>query len=152
MGYVLRVLVALAFIAVLATVAQLPGKPVAAQQLCVDSVTRCIYVALVLGGTQGDVFPTNTPTATSTSTATATTPPTITSNVPTFPPFLSPTPTTSTGPACDPSYPDFCIPPPPPDLNCTSPLIANRKDFTVLPPDPHRFDTDNDGVGCESRN
>jgi len=22
-------------------------------------------------------------------------------------------------------------------------------DFTVLPPDPHRFDRDKDGVGCE---
>ena len=22
--------------------------------------------------------------------------------------------------------------------------------FTVLPPDPHRFDSDRDGVGCES--
>jgi len=52
---------------------------------------------------------------------------------------------------CHPSYPDFCVPPPPPDLNCTSPLIAGRKNFAVLPPDPHRFDTDHDGVGCERR-
>jgi micrococcal nuclease len=48
---------------------------------------------------------------------------------------------------CDPSYPDFCIPPPPPDLDC--PDIAS-KDFAVLPPDPHGFDADSDGVGCES--
>ena len=27
--------------------------------------------------------------------------------------------------------------------------IAQRN-FTVLPPDPHRFDGDKDGVGCES--
>ena len=53
--------------------------------------------------------------------------------------------------SCHPSYPDFCIPPPPPDLNCTSPLITGRKNFTVLQPDPHRFDADRDGVGCESR-
>jgi micrococcal nuclease len=52
---------------------------------------------------------------------------------------------------CYPSYTEFCIPPPPPDLNCTSPLIAGRKNFTVLAPDPHRFDADHDGVGCESR-
>jgi hypothetical protein len=51
---------------------------------------------------------------------------------------------------CDPSYPDFCIPPPPPDLNCSAPVIAGRHNFRVLPPDPHHFDTDHDGIGCES--
>jgi micrococcal nuclease len=49
---------------------------------------------------------------------------------------------------CDPSYPDVCIPPPPPDLDCGD--IPYRS-FRVLPPDPHRFDgRDDDGVGCES--
>jgi micrococcal nuclease len=48
---------------------------------------------------------------------------------------------------CDPSYPDVCIPSPPPDLNCGS--IDYRR-FEVLPPDPHGFDRDLDGVGCES--
>jgi micrococcal nuclease len=48
---------------------------------------------------------------------------------------------------CDPSYPTVCIPPPPPDLNCKD--IPYRK-FTVLPPDPHGFDKDGDGIGCES--
>jgi micrococcal nuclease len=48
---------------------------------------------------------------------------------------------------CHPSYPDFCIPPPPPDLNCPD-IGANW--FTVLPPDPHGFDRDRDGWGCES--
>jgi len=48
---------------------------------------------------------------------------------------------------CDPSYPDFCIPPPPPDLNCSD---IPQKRFTVLQPDPHRFDGDKDGIGCES--
>jgi plastocyanin len=49
---------------------------------------------------------------------------------------------------CDPSYPDVCIPPPPPNLNCGD--ISERR-FTVLPPDPHGFDgRDNDGIGCES--
>ena len=48
---------------------------------------------------------------------------------------------------CHPSYPDFCIPPPPPDLNC--PDIPHKR-FTVLPPDPHKFDRDKNGIGCES--
>jgi hypothetical protein len=48
---------------------------------------------------------------------------------------------------CDPSYPDFCIPPPPPDLDCDE---VNGSDFTVRPPDPHGFDGNSDGVGCES--
>jgi micrococcal nuclease len=48
---------------------------------------------------------------------------------------------------CDPSYPDVCIPPPPPDLNCADIPYRN---FRVLPPDPHRFDGDGDGIGCES--
>lgn len=48
--------------------------------------------------------------------------------------------------ACDPSYPDVCIPPSPPDLDCGQ--ILERR-FTVLPPDPHRFDGDDDGIGCE---
>jgi hypothetical protein len=51
------------------------------------------------------------------------------------------------GGACDPAYPDFCIPPPPPDLDCPD---INATDFTVQGTDPHGFDADNDGVGCES--
>jgi endonuclease YncB( thermonuclease family) len=48
---------------------------------------------------------------------------------------------------CDPSYPDFCIPPPPPDLDCAQ---VPGSHFTVRPPDPHGFDGNDDGVGCES--
>jgi hypothetical protein len=48
---------------------------------------------------------------------------------------------------CDPSYPDICIKSPPPDLNC--PEIPN-KNFKVIGNDPHGFDRDNDGIGCES--
>ncbi len=47
---------------------------------------------------------------------------------------------------CDPSYPDVCIPPPPPDLNCAD---ISHRNFVVLPPDPHNFDGDGDGIGCE---
>ncbi|MEA5077523.1 MAG: thermonuclease family protein [Anaerolineaceae bacterium] len=49
---------------------------------------------------------------------------------------------------CDPSYPDFCIPSPPPDLDCKD--VLPHKRFKVLPPDPHRFDGDGNGIGCES--
>ena len=49
--------------------------------------------------------------------------------------------------SCDPAYPGVCIPPPPPDLDCGD--ISFRM-FTVLPPDPHRFDGDHDGIGCEN--
>lgn len=48
---------------------------------------------------------------------------------------------------CDPSYPTVCIPPPPPDLDC--PEIP-FDDFKVLQPDPHGFDRDKDGIGCET--
>ena len=49
--------------------------------------------------------------------------------------------------SCDPSYPDFCIPSPPPDLDCKD---IPQKRFTVIGSDPHRFDGDKDGIGCES--
>jgi len=49
--------------------------------------------------------------------------------------------------SCDPSYPDYCIRPPPPDLDCGDIPFSN---FKVLQPDPHRFDGDKDGIGCES--
>jgi polysaccharide biosynthesis protein PslG len=65
-------------------------------------------------------------------------------------PTAAPAPPTAT-PArsgnCDPSYPDVCIPPPPPDLDCGDIPYRN---FKVLPPDPHRFDRDHDGIGCET--
>jgi uncharacterized protein DUF1524 len=48
---------------------------------------------------------------------------------------------------CDPAYPTVCIAPPPPDLDCAD--IPYRR-FTVLAPDPHRFDGDHDGIGCET--
>ena len=54
---------------------------------------------------------------------------------------------TTTQSSCDPSYPDFCIPPSPPDLDCKD--IAQKR-FTVIGSDPHRFDGDGDGIGCES--
>jgi micrococcal nuclease len=61
-------------------------------------------------------------------------------------PTAPPPPSAQAG-NCDPSYPTVCIPPTPPDLDCGD--ISYRR-FTVLPPDPHRFDGDHDGIGCES--
>ncbi len=48
---------------------------------------------------------------------------------------------------CDPSYPTVCIPPWPPDLDCGEIRYVN---FEVLQDDPHGFDGDKDGIGCES--
>ena len=48
--------------------------------------------------------------------------------------------------ACHPAYPDACIPPPPPDLECSD---VDKRRFTVLRPDPHNFDGDHNGIGCE---
>jgi hypothetical protein len=48
---------------------------------------------------------------------------------------------------CDAAYPSVCIPRGGPDLDCAD--VPHRR-FTVLAPDPHRFDGNGDGVGCES--
>ena len=78
--------------------------------------------------------PATTPTASTSSTTTSTTT------------TVAPT-TTVAGSNCHSSYPDVCIPPPPPDLNCGD---IPYKRFRVVGSDPHGFDGDNDGVGCES--
>ncbi|MGC1133446.1 MAG: hypothetical protein WA941_11520 [Nitrososphaeraceae archaeon] len=49
---------------------------------------------------------------------------------------------------CDSSYPDVCIPSPPPDLNCNDVPSKNIK--VEGGGDPHGFDRDPDGIGCES--
>lgn len=108
--------------------------------------------------------PTRTPTPVATRTpastpvAVATAAPTSPATpAPTAPPTSTPVPTPAPTPAattvpappanCHPSYPTVCIPPAPPDLDCGE--ISFRR-FQVLPPDPHRFDNDHDGIGCES--
>ena len=52
---------------------------------------------------------------------------------------------------CEPSYPDFCLAIGTSDLDCGD---VKWRRFTVLwnvaNPDPHRFDGDADGLGCES--
>ena len=47
---------------------------------------------------------------------------------------------------CSPLYPDVCIPPPPPVLNCGD---ISARNFRIIGPDLHNFDQDNDGIGCE---
>jgi len=47
---------------------------------------------------------------------------------------------------CDPSYPDICIPPSPPDLDCEE---IPYREFKVIHPERHGFDYDQDGIGCE---
>ncbi|WP_072013927.1 thermonuclease family protein [Myxosarcina sp. GI1] len=59
-----------------------------------------------------------------------------------------PTATQNNNSNCDPSYPGVCIPPYPPDLNCGN--ISFRR-FKVVGSDPHNFDGDRDGIGCESK-
>jgi micrococcal nuclease len=52
---------------------------------------------------------------------------------------------------CEPSYPDFCLAIGTADLDCGD---VQWRRFTVLwnvaNPDPHRFDGEGDGIGCES--
>lgn len=62
---------------------------------------------------------------------------------------------------CDPAYAEVCILPAPPDLDCGD---ITEHNFRVYRPgdhdapedleefDPHRFDGDDDGIGCESYN
>lgn len=100
--------------------------------------------------TAAPVAPLPPPTTTTTGTTTTTTPPPPTTT--TTPTTTGTTTTTPPPPSnCHASYPDFCIPPPPPDKDCAD---FSQKNFTVrhdVPnPDPHRLDGDKDGKGCES--
>lgn len=56
--------------------------------------------------------------------------------------------TSAQGANCDARYPDFCVPSAPPDLDCTD-LLPGQVNFRVYEPDPHDFDIDDDGIGCE---
>lgn len=47
---------------------------------------------------------------------------------------------------CDPSYPTLCLKIGIRDLDCEDIWATS---FPVNPPDPHKFDRDTDGVGCE---
>jgi micrococcal nuclease len=47
---------------------------------------------------------------------------------------------------CDPNYEGACIPPYPPDLDCSQ---VSASGFQSTGTDPHGFDGDADGTGCE---
>lgn len=64
------------------------------------------------------------------------------------PATTTPPPAAATGSECHPAYPDNCIPPPPPDRDC--PDIARKVRVDHRFGDPHGFDRDKDGWGCES--
>jgi len=53
---------------------------------------------------------------------------------------------TGGGGNCEAGY-GVCIPPYPPDLDCAEVSATN---FAVTGNDPHGFDGDDDGVGCET--
>lgn len=55
---------------------------------------------------------------------------------------------TPDAPGCHPSYPDECIPPPPPDLDCAEVKRRVRVDHGAG--DAHGLDANRDGWGCES--
>ena len=79
--------------------------------------------------------------------ATAPSPPPVPVPTATQQPVPRPTATQRPAPNCDPAYPDVCIPSPPPKLICDE---VQFRDFVVLPPDPHGFDRNQNGRGCES--
>lgn len=58
----------------------------------------------------------------------------------------APAPTTPTRSGCDPNYAGACIPPYPPDLDCGE---ITARNFQSIGSDPHNFDVDHDGIGCE---
>jgi hypothetical protein len=63
-----------------------------------------------------------------------------------YPTSTTVNPSTSSG-GCSSSYPGICIQDPPPDLDC--PQVLPAVNFRVLPSDPHDFDRDGDGIGCD---
>ncbi len=59
----------------------------------------------------------------------------------------TPSPSSSGTSACDPNYAG-CIPLYPPDLNCDDIRRLGLAPVRVIGKDPHRLDSDGDGVGC----
>jgi len=51
---------------------------------------------------------------------------------------------------CDPDYAGACVPPPPPDLDCSDlRAMGLSLPVRVVGGDPHHLDGDHDGLGCE---
>jgi micrococcal nuclease len=64
---------------------------------------------------------------------------------------ISGPPTTNPPPngTCDPNYAGACVPPYPPDLDCADMRAMGLAPVRIIGSDPHRFDGDGDGTGCE---
>lgn len=58
------------------------------------------------------------------------------------------TSTTTSNAKCDPNY-QGCIPPYPPDLDCTDIKRMGLAPIRVIGKDIHKFDGDGDGIGCD---
>jgi hypothetical protein len=131
-------------IGVLPTYTPLPTQTAASRQTFTPIIIPTYTLTLPPTNT---LIPTPTQLATPASKTTSPTKVTPTSTK--SPTTRAPIPTATVKPVtkCDPSYPDVCIPPPPPDLNCSN---IPYKRFRVLPPDPHGFDRDGNGIGCEN--
>jgi Flp pilus assembly pilin Flp len=54
-----------------------------------------------------------------------------------------------TAPACDSNYSGACIPPYPPDIDCSDLAALGIAQVTVTGSDPHNLDPDGDGIGCD---
>jgi hypothetical protein len=50
--------------------------------------------------------------------------------------------------ACDPNYSGACIPPYPPDVDCSDLAALGITQVTVTGTDVHHLDPDGDGIGC----
>jgi micrococcal nuclease len=50
---------------------------------------------------------------------------------------------------CDPNYTGACVPPYPPDLDCADLRAMGLAPVGSIGSDPHGFDGDDDGIGCE---
>jgi micrococcal nuclease len=62
--------------------------------------------------------------------------------------FKATTKATSANAKCDPNY-QGCIPPYPPDLDCTDIKRMGLAPIRVIGTDVHKFDGDGDGIGCD---
>ena len=104
----------------------------ALQRILVGCPTRTVTVAVLPTSPAPGPTPTPAPTTSS----------------PTPTPELSPTPTPTpgSGGGCDPNYAGYCVPAVAYDLDCDD--IGHR--VMVIGVDIHGFDSDGDGIGCES--
>lgn len=107
--------------------------------LSVDTLERTALKRILTG------CPERTATVAVIPVATSTSPPSPTPTA-TAIPTPTATPTPAPGGACDPNYAGFCVPVVAYDLDCGD----IRHQVSVVGVDIHGFDSDHDGIGCES--